>query len=65
MNFYSSRHERNKSEVTQKIEEQNKREKMMPKIKVIPKKNFKNINLSNIKEELQHRQETIKKGSKV
>lgn len=55
MNFYSSRHERNKTEITCQIEKWKKREQSMPKVKVITKKNFKNINLSNIKEELKHR----------
>lgn len=65
MSFYSSRHERNRSEVTTQISEWNRREKAMPKVKVIPKKNFKNINLANLKEELKQRQETLKNGSRV
>jgi len=60
MNFYYSRHERNKTEIACQIEKWKKREQSMPKVKVITKKNFKNINLSNIKEELKHLRETIK-----
>lgn len=61
MQFYNTRQSMNRKTFTQSITTWEKRSASMPKIKVIQKKLFKNLNLDNLKYELKNRQEELKK----